>query len=36
MSQNINEIPGTSPASIKMDLVRFKDEIIKDMRSAQI
>ena len=35
MSQNINEIPGTSPASIKMDLVRFKDEIIKDMRSAQ-
>ena len=35
MSQNKNEIPGTSPVSIKMDLVRFKDEIIKDMRSAQ-
>lgn len=36
MSQNKDdEIPGTSPASIKMDLVRFKDDILKDIRSIQ-
>ena len=36
MSENKNEIPGISPSSIKMDLVRFKNEILKDMRNIQL
>ena len=38
MLENKNEviIPGTSSKSIKMDLIRFKDDILKDMRIIQI
>ena len=31
MNENKNEIPGLTPSSIKMDLVRFKDDILKDI-----
>ena len=33
MSENKNEIPGVSPVSIRMDLLRFKDEILKEMKN---
>ena len=36
MAENKNEIPYSSPMSIKMDLARFKDEILKDIRSVQL
>ena len=38
MIENKNEenIPGSSSKSIKMDLIRFKDDILKDMREIQI
>lgn len=38
MLENKNEviIPGTSSKSIKMDLIRFKDDILKDMRIIKI
>ena len=29
-------VPGTSPSSIKMDLLMFKDDILKDFRTIQI
>ena len=29
-------VPGTSPASIKMDLLHFKDDILKDIRTVQL
>ena len=29
-------VPGTSPASIKMDLLHFKDDILKDIRTLQL
>lgn len=35
MTEIKNEIPGISPGSIKMDLVRFKNDILKDFRSIQ-
>ena len=35
MNENKKEIPGLSMARINMDLVRFKDEILKDIRSMQ-
>ena len=35
MTEIKNEIPGITPASIKMDLVRFKNDILKDFRSIQ-
>ena len=35
MTEIKNEIPGISQASIKMDLVRFKNDILKDFRSIQ-
>ena len=35
MTDNKKEIPGLSPASIKMDLLRFKDDILKDIRTVQ-
>ena len=36
MTDSKIEIPGLSPASIKMDLIRFKDEILNDIRSVQL
>ena len=36
MTDSKIEIPGLSPASIKMDLIRFKDEMLKDIRSVQL
>ena len=35
MSENKKEFPGISPASIKMDLILFKDDVLKDMRSVK-
>ena len=35
MSENKNEIPGLSMANIKMDLARFQDDILKDIRTVQ-
>ena len=29
-------VPGTSPTSIKMDLLHFKDDILKDIRTVQL
>ena len=29
------ELPGLSTMSLKMDIIRFKDEILKDMRQMQ-
>ena len=29
-------VPGTSPASIKMDLLHFKDDILKDIKTIQL
>ena len=36
MKENKNEMPYSSPMSIKMDLAVFKDEILKDIRSVQL
>ena len=38
MSENKNdsEIPGVAPTSIKMDLIRFKNDILRDIRTVQI
>ena len=36
MTETKREIPGLSPASIKMDLLHFKDEILKDIRTVQL
>ena len=38
MSENKNdsEIPGVTPTSIKMDLIRFKNDILRDIRTVQI
>ena len=35
MSENKKEIPGISPSNIKKDLMQFKDDILKDLRSVQ-
>jgi DNA repair exonuclease SbcCD ATPase subunit len=35
MNENKNEIPGLSMANIKMDLARFQDDILKDIRTVQ-
>ncbi len=35
MNENKNEIPELSMARINMDLVRVKDEILKDIGSMQ-
>ncbi len=36
MNENKNEgIPGLSKQSIKMDILLFKDDILKDMREIQ-
>ena len=36
MSENKNEIPGLSMVNIKMDLARFQDDILKDIRTVQL
>jgi hypothetical protein len=38
MNENKNEeiIPGLSSKSLKMDLLRFKDDILKDMRNIEL
>ena len=36
MTENRKEIPGLTLSSIKMDLVRFKDDILKDIRAVQL
>ena len=36
MSEKKNEVPGIFSVGIKMDLARFKDEILKDIRSVQL
>ena len=35
MSESKKEIPGISPSNIKKDMMQFKDEILKDLRSVQ-
>ena len=35
MNEHKKEIPGISPASIKKELLNFKDDILKDIRSVQ-
>ena len=36
MSENKNEILGISPGGIKMELINFKNDILKDIRSFEL
>ena len=36
MSENKNEIPGISPGGIKMELINFKNDILKDIRAFEL